>query len=81
MAAKVSDKSENLRMSFLPVDTDQLYYEVVGEGPLVVFIHDGLLHSAAWAAQIGAFATHYRVVCYDRRGYGRSTTPTARYSN
>jgi len=68
-------------MSFLTVDADQLYYEAFGEGPLVVCIHDGLLHSAAWAAQIEPFATHYRVVCYDRRGYGRSTTPTASYSN
>jgi len=68
-------------MSFLTVDADQLYYEVVGEGPLVVFIHDGLLHSTAWEAQIEPFATHYRVACYDRRGYGRSTTPTTPYSN
>jgi 3-oxoadipate enol-lactonase len=67
-------------MSFLTVDADQLYYEVSGEGSLVVFIHDGLLHSAAWDAQVAPFTTHYRVARYDRRGYGRSTIPTEPYS-
>jgi 3-oxoadipate enol-lactonase len=78
--AAMPTEQEGVLMSFLTVDADQLYYEVVGDGPLVVFIHDGLLHSAAWEAQVAPFATHYRVARYDRRGYGRSSIPTEPYS-
>lgn len=58
----------------------KLYYEIRGEGPAVVLIHDGLLHSDVWDAQSQAFATRYKIIRYDRRGYGRSDLSKERYS-
>lgn len=49
-----------------------LFYEARGAGPAIVFLHDGLLASNSWDRQVPAFAPLFRVIRYDRRGYGRS---------
>jgi len=67
--------------SFAEVDGGKLYYEVAGKGPSIVLIHDELLHSEEWDAQIAAFSGDYRVIRYDRRGYGRSPASTTSYSD
>ncbi len=60
----------------------KLYYETYGDaGPVLVLIHDGLVHREVWDAQIAPFAAAHRVVRYDRRGYGRSEPPASAYSN
>ncbi|UCC29774.1 MAG: alpha/beta hydrolase, partial [Phycisphaerales bacterium] len=66
---------------YADVDGGKLYYEVAGEGPTVVLIHDGLLHRVAWDEQFQPFARKYRVIRYDRRGFGLSKTPARAYSN
>ena len=59
----------------------RIAYEVSGTGPTVVLIHDGLLPSATWDEQMAPFSQRFRVVRYDRRGYGSSETTTRDYSN
>jgi len=52
-----------------------LYYEVHGpqSGPAVVLLHHGLGSVQAWKAQVPALiANGYRVMVYDRWGYGKS---------
>jgi pimeloyl-ACP methyl ester carboxylesterase len=67
---------------FIEVDNGKLYYETAGQGnETIVFIHDGLVHSVIWDAQFEEFSKNYRVVRYDRRGYGRSPKPDTNYSN
>jgi pimeloyl-ACP methyl ester carboxylesterase len=62
-------------------ETGRLYYEVAGDGPNVVLIHDGLVHRETWDDQFTTFAKRFHVVRYDRRGYGRSDVPTVPFSN
>lgn len=62
-------------------DGYQLFYDVVGAGAPIVFIHDGILPSSVWDDQVAAFALTHRVVRYDRRGYGASALPEQPYSN
>jgi pimeloyl-ACP methyl ester carboxylesterase len=58
----------------------ELYYEDHGEGTPVVLIHGWPLSSASWEKQTAALlAAGYRVVTYDRRGFGRSSQPTVGY--
>lgn len=66
---------------FVEVEKGRLWYESRGSGPALVLIHDGLLPSETWDAQVEPFAPHFRVVRYDRRRYGRSTSETDDFSN
>jgi 3-oxoadipate enol-lactonase len=57
----------------LDVGDARINYEVAGQGRAVVFLHGWALNLTAWDDQIRAFAPGYRVVRYDRRGFGKST--------
>ena len=57
---------------FAEVNGALLYYEKVGAGPAVVFIHDIGEDRRVWDAQMALFAPRYTVVRYDMRGWGRS---------
>lgn len=58
-----------------------LYYEDHGTGQPVVLIHGyPPLDGHSWEKQSAALlAAGYRVVTYDRRGFGRSSQPTVGY--
>ncbi|WP_169983916.1 alpha/beta fold hydrolase [Microbispora sp. H10836] len=57
-----------------------LYYEDHGTGQPVVLIHGYPLDGHSWEKQIPALLdAGYRVVAYDRRGFGRSSQPTVGY--
>ena len=51
----------------------RIYYETVGNGPVIVFIHAFALNLREWDDQVKALAPNYRLISYDRRGYGKST--------
>jgi pimeloyl-ACP methyl ester carboxylesterase len=57
-----------------------IYYETMGEGVPVVFLHGGFGDRRMWNDQFGEFAKYYYVVRYDQRGFGKSQKPTAAYS-
>ncbi|MHB8078825.1 MAG: alpha/beta fold hydrolase [Candidatus Krumholzibacteriia bacterium] len=65
----------------IQVPGGSLFYEVMGQGDWLVLIHDGMLHREVWEAQFAPFARQFKVVRYDRRGYGRSSIPGAPYSD
>lgn len=64
-----------------PVNGSSLYYEVAGDGPPVVLLHGGWLHSQQWDDQFSVLARDYRVVRYDRRGAGRSPLGDAEFAH
>jgi pimeloyl-ACP methyl ester carboxylesterase len=68
-------------MPFLDVSGGRLYYEQAGEGRPVVFIHAGIADHRMWEPQWEPFAGRYRVVRYDTRGYGQTTSEAVPYSN
>jgi peroxiredoxin len=58
----------------------ELYYQDLGAGQPVVLIHGWPLSHRMWESQINALtAAGYRVVAYDRRGFGESGRPSAGY--
>jgi non-heme chloroperoxidase len=60
-----------------PID---LYYEDHGSGPPVVLIHGYPLSGRAWDKQLPPLlSTGYRVITYDRRGFGKSSQPAGGY--
>ena len=73
-------------MSYIDVGKENstslhLYYEDHGSGQPVVLIHGYPLSSASWEKQVPALlSAGYRVVAYDRRGFGKSSQPTMGYN-
>jgi len=58
----------------------ELYYEDHGTGAPVVLIHGWPLSGASWEKQVPALLdAGYRVITYDRRGFGRSSKPAKGY--
>jgi len=78
--ASDKEKLPNVESGYIQVDGGKIFYEAAGQGPVIIMIHDGLLHRETWNAQFAVFAKHYRVIRWDRRGYGRSSTPTSAFS-
>ncbi len=55
----------------------QLYYEDFGHGQPIILIHGWPLSGKSWEAQVPVLLElGYRVISYDRRGFGKSS-PTA----
>jgi peroxiredoxin len=72
-------------MAYVTVGTEnstdiELYYEDHGSGQPVVLIHGYPLNGASWEKQTTALLTAgFRVITYDRRGFGKSSKPTEGY--
>jgi pimeloyl-ACP methyl ester carboxylesterase len=72
-------------MPYITVGTENstnidLYYEDHGTGQPVVLIHGYPLDGHSWERQSAALLdAGYRVITYDRRGFGRSSQPTTGY--
>jgi non-heme chloroperoxidase len=62
-------------------DDVELYYEDHGAGKPVVLIHGYPLSGSSWEKQLPALlSAGYRVITYDRRGFGNSSHPAAGYN-
>ncbi len=58
----------------------ELYYEDHGKGEPVVLIHGWPLSGRSWEKQTAALLdAGYRVITYDRRGFGHSSKPATGY--
>ncbi|MER7415450.1 alpha/beta hydrolase [Micromonospora peucetia] len=72
-------------MPFITVGTENsapidLYYEDHGQGQPIVLIHGFPFNGATWEKMSGPLlAAGYRVITYDRRGFGNSAQPSFGY--
>jgi pimeloyl-ACP methyl ester carboxylesterase len=57
-----------------------IHYETVGEGPPLVLLHANPFDRSMWLYQEAHFASRYRVVTVDLRGYGRSDKPETAFA-
>src|SRR5207244_1021011 len=75
-----------MRMPYITVGKEnsgniELYYEDHGSGQPVVLIHGYPLSGASWEKQVPVLLeAGYRVITYDRRGFGKSSQPTTGYN-
>ena len=65
---------------FKSADGTDIYYEDIGNGQPLVFIHGWPLSAAMWEYQVVPLAeAGFRCISYDRRGFGRSGKDGASY--
>jgi pimeloyl-ACP methyl ester carboxylesterase len=55
----------------------RLFYEEVGAGTPLVFVHEFAGDYASWRPQVGFFARRYRTIAFNARGYPPSDVPEA----
>ncbi len=67
-------------MAVMQIDDIELYYELLGAGEPVLFLHGLGSSSMGWQLQRDPFAAQYQVILVDVRGHGRSTHPPGPYS-
>lgn len=67
MGAALSDER------FIEVDGAVLRVRAVGEGPAIVLVHGWALDLDMWRTPIELLSQRYRVIAFDRRGFGRSS--------
>lgn len=62
-------------MAKLNRDGVELYYEVRGDGPVVLLTHGYSATSQMWRGQVEAIARDHTLVTWDMRGHGQSDYP------
>jgi 3-oxoadipate enol-lactonase len=69
------------RSGFASANGAQVYYEIAGSGPAVVFVHAGIADSRMWDEQFYTFAGDFRVLRYDLRGFGQTAPVAGEFSH
>jgi 3-oxoadipate enol-lactonase len=64
-----------IESGYAPVNGARLYYEVAGNGPPLILLHEGIANRRFWDDQWEPLVREYRVVRYDLRGFGNSAMP------
>jgi 3-oxoadipate enol-lactonase len=57
-------------MPFAPVNGIELYYEVHGSGPPLVFAHGSGGNHLSWWQQVPFFSEYYQCITFDHRSFG-----------
>ena len=58
-------------------DGVKLYYEEVGSGVPIVFVHEFAGDTRSWESQMRHFCRRYRCIAFNARGYPPSDVPDA----
>ena len=56
----------------------QLYYEIHGSGPPIIFTHGHSMYHRQWEPQVAALSKRYQIILWDVRGHGHSSLPPGR---
>jgi len=68
--------------TFAEAEGGKIAYEACGSGDrAIILLHDGILHSAAYDDVWPKLCERFRVVRYDRRGYGQTPAATAPFAS
>lgn len=75
-STKRKENNSGIDMYIETAPNVQLYVKDYGQGKPVILIHGWPLSNEMWEYQINALiANNFRVITYDRRGFGKSSQP------
>ena len=69
------------RTGFCDVNGGRIYYELDGQGPALTLIHAGVANLRQWDEQVPVLAADHRVLRYDTRNFGHTTSDNVTFSN
>jgi 3-oxoadipate enol-lactonase len=69
------------RTGLAPSGSAKIYYESIGTGRPVVFIHAGIADSRMWTPQFESVPDGFRFIRLDLQGFGRSEFAGEKFSN
>lgn len=74
---RAAERAHRLRGGFLDVDGVRLHYLERGSGPALVLVHGlgSMVDDFVLSGLLARAAEHYRVIAFDRPGYGGSSRP------
>ena len=67
-------------MSKVESSGTDIYYEVSGEGPAILFAHGAGGNAAIWFQQVAHFSEHYKCIAFDHRCFARTPADPASIS-
>ncbi|HEV8194368.1 MAG TPA: alpha/beta hydrolase [Ktedonobacterales bacterium] len=75
MASQDAQASEMaVETAYVDMPSGRTYYEVTGAGHPFLMIHADVADRRMWDEQFATFAQRYRVIRYDKRGFGKTTS-------
>lgn len=60
-------------MPYVEIEGHRIHYHDTGAGRPVILLHNGFYSARSWDPIRGALSGRFRVLAYDRHGYGQST--------
>lgn len=68
-------------MPNLTINDNRIWYERIGQGPPILFLHAFAISGAMWFPQLPALtAAGYEAICVDQRGHGQSSTQSGTFT-
>lgn len=72
----------NVQTGYADTNGARIYFEFAGSGETTItLIHAGVADRRLWDGQFALLAERFRVLRYDLRGYGQTTSPVMPYSH
>lgn len=81
MTGNKSATGGSVTCGYAEVGGARLYFEAAGAGHPLVLVHAGIADCRMWDEQFHTLARHYRVIRYDRRGFGETEADGRPYSH
>lgn len=69
------------RTGFCEFNGGRIYYELDGQGTPLTLIHAGVANLRQWDEQVPTLAADHRVLRYDTRNFGHTTSENVTFSN
>ncbi|MEO7841788.1 MAG: alpha/beta hydrolase, partial [Anaerolineales bacterium] len=63
------------------INGTKFHYAISGEGHSLVLVHAGIADGRMWNDQFHVFEQHFKVLRYDRRGFGNTSMVAGSFSN
>src|SRR5690606_30082445 len=73
-------RGEVFVMPYITRNGVKVYYQSMGSGPAIVFLHPWSTNRYIWTFQLMHFARNHRCIAVDHRGHGQSDKPASGYA-